>query len=157
MSHPQCRPMTSSTNARECEIAVECMLSIASQILCMAVGAPMVRSVMDMSLSIDPTSPTILRCPWRASCSSVMRSGQRDRSYLGSKERRGGANAPCDLSVWMSVGHSDLKRSAPVSEPSPPHTASASIPSLIRLYAAIRRPSGVRNACERAVPMSVPP
>jgi hypothetical protein len=28
---------------------------------------------------------------------------------------------------------------------------------LIRLYAAIRRPSGVRNACERAVPISVPP
>lgn len=57
----------------------------------------------------------------------------------------------------MSAGHSDLKTSAPVREPSPPHTASASIPSLIRLYAAIRRPSGVRNACERAVPMSVPP
>jgi len=57
----------------------------------------------------------------------------------------------------MSVGHSDLKRSAPVREPSPPHTTSASIPSLIRLYAAIRRPSGVRNAFERAVPISVPP
>ena len=67
------------------------------------------------------------------------------------------ANAPCDRSVWISVGHSDLKTSAPVREPSPPHTANASIPSLIRLYAAIRRPSGVRNAWERAVPIRVPP
>ena len=138
------------------------MLSIASHILCMAVGAPIVRSVMDISLSIDPTSPTILRCPCRATCSSVMRSGQcqqRDHSYRGRKreEERRDANGPCDRSVWMSVGHSDLKRSAPVREPSPPHTASASIPSLIRLYAAIRRPSWVRNVCERAVPISVPP
>lgn len=31
------------------------------------------------------------------------------------------------------------------------------MPSLMRLYAADRRPSGVRKAFERAVPMSVPP
>jgi hypothetical protein len=57
-----------------------------------------------------------------------------------------GDDTPCDRSVWMSVGHSALKISAPVKEPSPPHTTSASMPSLIRLYAALRRPSGVRNA-----------
>jgi hypothetical protein len=57
----------------------------------------------------------------------------------------------------MCVGHSALKTSAPVREPSPPHTTNASMPSLIRLYAAVRRPSGVLNVCERAVPMRVPP
>jgi len=31
------------------------------------------------------------------------------------------------------------------------------MPSLIRLYAAVRRPSVDRNTCERAVPMRVPP
>ena len=57
-----------------------------------------------------------------------------------------GVDTPCDRRVWMSEGHSALKISAPVKEPSPPHTTSASMPSLIRLYAALRRPSGVRNA-----------
>jgi hypothetical protein len=31
------------------------------------------------------------------------------------------------------------------------------MPSLIMLWAAARRPSGVRNAFERAVPIKVPP
>ena len=65
--------------------------------------------------------------------------------YLERKGKRL-VNTPCERSVWMSVGHSALKMSAPVKEPSPPHTTSASIPSLIRLYAALRRPSGVRKA-----------
>jgi hypothetical protein len=60
-SHPQCLPITSRTKAREWDAAVELILSIASHILCNAVGAPIVRSVMDMSLSIEPTRPTILR------------------------------------------------------------------------------------------------
>lgn len=34
------------------------MLSMASQMRFKAVGAPMVRSVKDMSLSMDPTRPT---------------------------------------------------------------------------------------------------
>jgi hypothetical protein len=49
-SQPQCRPMTSMTNAREWEEAVEEMESIDSQILCRAVKAPIVKSVIDMSL-----------------------------------------------------------------------------------------------------------
>lgn len=61
----------------------------------------------------------------------------------------------CNLA--MIPGHSDLKRSAPVSEPSPPQTTNASIPSLMRLCAAAVRPSMVRNAADRAVPISVPP
>lgn len=60
-NQPQCLPMTSSTKALECEAAVELILSIASQILCNAVGAPIVRSVKLMSLSMDPTSPTMRR------------------------------------------------------------------------------------------------
>ena len=49
-SQPQCRPMTSMTKAREWDEAVEEMESIDSQIRCKAVKAPMVRSVIDMSL-----------------------------------------------------------------------------------------------------------
>lgn len=113
------------------------MLSIDSQIRCSAVGAPIVRSVMDISLSIEPTSPTIFRCACFTACSSVI--------------------LPDVRSSLMSPGHSARKTSAPVSEPSPPQTTSASMPSLIRLCAAVRRPSCVRNATERAVPMSVPP
>src|SRR5882762_11778709 len=60
-SHPQCLPITSKTKARECEAAVELILSMASHILCNAVGAPIVRSVMDISLSMEPTSPTIFK------------------------------------------------------------------------------------------------
>ncbi len=92
---------------------------------------------MDMSLSID------------------LAGINREIADISGEES--GADEPCDRSVWTCSGHSDLKTSAPVREPSPPQTASASMPSLIRLYAALRRPSGVRNACERAVPMRVPP
>ncbi len=49
-SQPQCRPITSMTKAREWEEAVEEIESIASQIRCKAVRAPMVKSVIDMSL-----------------------------------------------------------------------------------------------------------
>lgn len=78
-SQPQSLPMTSTTKALEWLYAVELMLSMASQMRWRAVGAPMVRSVMDMSLSMEPTSPTSLRCECRESWSSVMRSG-----FLGS-------------------------------------------------------------------------
>lgn len=57
----------------------------------------------------------------------------------------------------MCLGHSDLNTSAPVKEPSPPHTTSASMPSLMRLYAAVCRPSCVLKVIDRAVPMRVPP
>jgi hypothetical protein len=40
---------------------------------------------------------------------------------------------PCRCRSLMISGHSDLKMSAPVREPSPPQTTNASIPSLIRL------------------------
>ena len=45
---------------------------MASQIRCRAVGAPIVRSVMDMSLSIDPTRPTIFRCECARDSASVI-------------------------------------------------------------------------------------
>jgi hypothetical protein len=62
-SQPQLCPMTSTTNARECESAVVVILSTTSQIRCKAVEAPMVRSVMGILFSTDPANPTILRCP----------------------------------------------------------------------------------------------
>jgi len=60
-SQPQCLPMTSTTNARECEEAVEEILSTASQIRCKAVAAPIVKSVPAMSLSMLPTRPTMFK------------------------------------------------------------------------------------------------
>lgn len=57
----------------------------------------------------------------------------------------------------MISGHSDLKTSAPVREPSPPQTTRASMPSFIKLRAAAVRPSIVLKAADLAVPISVPP
>ena len=70
-SQPQCRPMTSMTKARECEEAVEEMLSTASQMRWSAVAAPIVKSVPAISLSMLPTSPTIFKCLC-ASCFSCV-------------------------------------------------------------------------------------
>jgi len=79
--------MTSMTNAREWDEAVEEMESIDSQIRCKAVRAPIVKSVIDMSLlesvcsleqqqiahSIEPTRPTMLRCRYVSTSSLVIR------------------------------------------------------------------------------------
>lgn len=57
----------------------------------------------------------------------------------------------------MCSGHSARSLSAPVREPSPPQTTSASMPWRMRLRAAVRRPSISRKAAQRAVPIKVPP
>lgn len=57
----------------------------------------------------------------------------------------------------MCSGHSARRRSAPVSDPSPPQTTRASMPCLTRLSTAARRPFVSRKAAQRAVPISVPP
>ena len=59
-SQPQCRPMTSITKARECEEAVEEIESTDSHIRCRAVKAPMVRSVIAMSL-LQPSGTAFLK------------------------------------------------------------------------------------------------
>lgn len=103
-SQPQLRPMTSMTNARECDDAVDEMLSTASQMrwsalvapvahdqpgsLTVAVkAAPMVMSVPAMSLSILPTSPTMLRCAFWRYCSSVMSPASPNQLPFRSKGR----------------------------------------------------------------------
>jgi hypothetical protein len=129
--------------------------SKASQMRWRAVGAPIVKSVMDMSLSIDPTRPTILRWPCASASSfEILPEGARFRESLKPDLAY---PLPSDSSFWIREGHSARKISAPVRDPSPPHTTIASIPSVIRLSAAASLPSGVRNAAERAVPISVPP
>lgn len=52
-SQPQCRPMTSMTKAREWEDAVEPIESTDSQMRWRAVTAPIVKSVIDMSLLLS--------------------------------------------------------------------------------------------------------
>lgn len=136
-SHPQCRPMTSTTKAREWDEAVASIRSTALQILCSAEWQPMVESVPERSLSIEPTRPTMLRClnGW---------------SWLA-------VNSPLDSSSSSSDGHSARNLSAPVSEPSPPQIMRALMPSRMRFLAAARRPARSKKAMQRAVPMSVPP
>jgi hypothetical protein len=64
---------------------------------------------------------------------------------------------PSFINSSNKPGHSDLKTSAPVNEPSPPQTIKASIPFLIKLYAALNLPLRSRKDLQRAVPISVPP
>ena len=104
---------------------------------CSAESAPMVWSVPSMSLSIDPTSPTILSAGYRSAVSRSM--------------------APSATSSSISDGHSARSRSAPDRLPSPPITTSRSMPCSTRLRTARRRPSRSRNSVERAVPITVPP
>jgi hypothetical protein len=51
---------------------VDDILSTASQILCNEVTAPIVISVDDMSLSMDPTRPTTVRCLCGSASSAVI-------------------------------------------------------------------------------------
>src|SRR5260221_10216063 len=66
-------------------------------------------------------------------------------------------SSPFSFKLTSRVGHSSLNLSAPVRLPSPPQTTRASMPSLIRLYAAVVRPSIVRKVLLLAVPITVPP
>ena len=59
--YPQFRPITSTTNVRWWLAAVLPIWSSASVIRCSAVSAPMVISVPEKSLSIEPTKPAIAR------------------------------------------------------------------------------------------------
>ncbi len=117
--------------------AVEAMASIASVIRCRAVSAPIVMSVPDMSLSIEPTRPTMLKAVALAAVSASM--------------------LPPASSSSTSERHSWRSVSAPVRLPSPPITTRLSIPARRKFSAAFSRPARVRKASERAVPMAVPP
>jgi hypothetical protein len=149
-SQPQWRPITSTTKARECDEAVDEIESIDSQMRWSAVRPPIVRSVMAMSLlsgeesvgndqqtgeaskfrrqqthSMEPTRPTMLRWAWAWAWASEIWPSARRTSTID--------------------GHSRRRKSAPVSEPSPPQTTRQSMPCSIRCSAASWRPSGVRT------------
>jgi len=61
-TYPQCLPITSIMNVRWWEYAVEAIASIASVMRCKAESVPIVMSVPQKSLSIEPTMPAICRC-----------------------------------------------------------------------------------------------
>jgi len=67
------------------------------------------------------------------------------------------SSPPASMTPASSSGPSLDSRLAPVREPSPPITTSASMSRVTRLRAALRRPSRVRNSSLRAVPIAVPP
>jgi hypothetical protein len=135
--YPQWRPITSTTNVRWWLAAVEAIASTASVIRCSAVSVPIVMSVPDMSLSIEPTRPTMLNGIAPVAVSPPTR--------------------PDVTSSSTSDGHSWRSTSAPLRLPSPPITTRLSIPARRRFSAAWRRPSRERKRSERAVPMAVPP
>ena len=59
---------------------------------CRAVGAPIVRSVIDISLSIDPTKPTILRWEYWVAWDSVilpfLKRKRKEKKKSGGKEEK---------------------------------------------------------------------
>ena len=65
--------MTSITNVRWWLAAVEAIASTASVIRWSAVSAPIVMSVPDMSLSMEPTRPTMLNAVAFAAVAPSMR------------------------------------------------------------------------------------
>lgn len=66
-------------------------------------------------------------------------------------------NIPFLASSSSSPFHSFRKRLAPVRLPSPPITHRLVMPKRTKLQAAFRRPSRLRKAWQRALPMIVPP
>ena len=94
--------MTSTTKVRWCEAAVLVSWSMASRMRCSAVSAPIVMSVPTMSLSIEPTRPTMMS----SGCSAAV-SGEITPSAASS--------ATC----WA---HSPRNSFVPDREPSPPIT-----------------------------------
>lgn len=136
-TYPQCRPITSMMNVLWWEYAVLTIASIASMIRCRAESVPMVMSVPQKSLSIDPTMPTMCRLPYFCRCSGVI--------------------SPFWASSSSSPVHSWRKRLAPVREPSPPITTRFVMPRFTRLAAALRRPGRSLKSMHRAEPITVPP
>lgn len=101
-THPQWRPITSIINVRWCEYAVLTMASIASIMRCRAESVPMVMSVPQKSLSIEPTIPAMCNTPYFCRCSALI--------------------FPVDNSSSNRLAHSWRNKLAPVKEPSPPMT-----------------------------------
>lgn len=84
------------------------------------------------------------------------RQGNREagNSVKGGSRNR---NIPFLASSSSSPFHSFRKRLAPVRLPSPPITHRLVMPKRTKLQAAFRRPSRLRKAWQRALPMIVPP
>lgn len=101
-THPQCRPITSIMNVLWCEYAVLTMASMASMIRCNAESVPIVMSVPQKSLSIEPTMPAMCKTPYFLRCSSSIRFSLSNSS--------------------IRLLHSWRNKFAPVNEPSPPIT-----------------------------------
>ena len=81
-THPQCRPITSRTKHLWWLVPVVLIASTASMILCSAVSVPIVMSVPQKSLSIDPTIPTMLRWACVTFCLTVISPTTRTNGYI---------------------------------------------------------------------------
>ncbi|KAH3681230.1 hypothetical protein WICPIJ_007813 [Wickerhamomyces pijperi] len=97
----------------------------------------MVESVPAISLSMEPTNPTMVKF-WYGATSSLV-------------------NSPLETNSSNKEGHSERNKSAPVKDPSPPQTTKASIPLTTMFLAACNLPHFSLNSIQRAVPIKVPP
>lgn len=99
--YPQCRPITSRMKVRWCEYAVDTIASIASCIRCNAESVPIVMSVPQKSLSIEPTKPTM--CKWLnfVRCSAVISPAINQHRYSWRPSQRRIAIA---RGRWTSTG-----------------------------------------------------
>ena len=127
---------------------------------CRAESVPIVISVPQKSLSIEPTMPTMFKWLYFSRCSLVISPALFlnkiihiwMREVLVYKWR-----VLLSLSSLRRSAHSCLKRFAPVNEPSPPMTTKLDIPRWIKFLAARRRPGRSRKSWQRAEPITVPP
>lgn len=145
--------------------AVVIIASTTSMILCSAESVPIVISVPQKSLSIDPTIPTICNAEWVWAASSLIWP-EWERNDMSNVSKNKIDKIPhiyklLLLPDWMSSSsrplHSSLKRLAPVKLPSPPITHKLVMPCCTRFKAARKRPSRVRKSLQRALPITVPP
>ena len=95
-------------------------------ILWSAESVPIVMSVPQKSLSMDPTIPTMLRCPCASASSWLI--------------------FPVSTSSLINSCHSSRNLLAPVRVPSPPMATRLVIPRVTRLQAAFNRPSRSRKS-----------
>lgn len=151
--------------------AVVVIASTISMILWRAESVPMVMSVPQKSLSMEPTIPTMFR--WEeplASCCVILPECMLKQhknlfntfipfhmDLLLNNYFRPKLFSPALTKSASSSGHSVRNWLAPVRLPSPPITHRLVIPNLTKLRAAFVRPSLVRKSWQRALPITVPP
>jgi hypothetical protein len=116
VDNPSPDDVFSSSNCLDAVVVIQ---SMASMTRCNAESAPMVMSVPQKSLSIEPTRPTIFKCLYLSALFCVISS--RTNEHVLRSITLGVLLV--ETSSFNRLSHSIRKRFAPVNDPSPPiHT-----------------------------------